>query len=284
MDAMRQSLESSLTGNILKAILCVRKIPKSSGLKGEAAVRSAAISADSLQKKLLQSTEKALASGSRADFRSLTGVGGPMAGSGYLAMEVQYNPSTLHMETQAGVQVDYGGGSLGGRSSNQIVRTNQPVSTTLGFQLVFDDMNPQDAFALENMAPTAGNLVSGSADLMKKARKQEYSVQTQMDGIMSLLTQDETRQVIFYWAKLCFCGELVSVESRYTMFNKSGNPIRGTVDLSIRQGNEPVYGYDESYWDQAFTKAFGKMGMAMDRGAASTFQKATNNHFLNLDL
>ncbi len=215
-------------------------------------------------------------------FRSLTGKAGTMAGSGYLALEVQYNPSSIHMDTQAGKQVQYSGGDLGNGSANQITQIIQPVSTTMGFQLVFDDMNPQDAFLLENTAPTAGNLISGAADAARKV-KGAYSVQAQMDGLMSLLTLNVTRQVVFYWAKMCFRGELVSVNSRYTMFNKDGNPIRGVADLAICQGGEE-FGYEETYWEEAFTRAFGDSLEDKVTGKVGKAAKAMQNHLLNIHL
>lgn len=212
-------------------------------------------------------------------FRSLTSKNGIMANSGYLALEVQYNPNTIYLETQAGKQVQYSGGSLGNGSNNQIMQIVQPVATTMSFQLVFDDMNPQDAFMLENLAPTAGNLISGVSDAVKK-KKGGYSVQTQLDGLMSLLTQDVTRQVIFYWARMCFRGELISVNNRYTMFNKDGNPIRGVAELSIRQGNEEQYKYDERYWEEAFDRAFEDS----ISGKTSRVKKVMQNSILNINL
>ena len=283
MNAVIQDAVSSLTGNLPKAILCVRDLSQAQGgEKGDAAKK-----ASDLQKRLLKSTEDALNGllednrGGSQTFRSLTGKNGAMAGSGYLALEVQYNPSSISMSTQAGKQVQYSGGSLGQGGANQITQIVQPVSTTMSFQLVFDDMNPQDAFVLENMAPTAGNLVSGTADVARKVRG-AYSVQAQMDGLMSLLTQPVTRKVIFYWAKMCFQGELVSVSSRYTMFNKDGNPIRGMVDLTIRQGEES--GFDVVYWDEAFTRTFGDPGTDQISGKMGMATKAMQNNLLNIHL
>lgn len=283
MNAVVQDAVSSLTGNLPKAILCVRDLSQAQGgEKGDAAKK-----ASDLQKRLLKSTEDALNGllednrGGSQTFRSLTGKNGAMAGSGYLALEVQYNPSSISMSTQAGKQVQYSGGSLGQGGANQITQIVQPVSTTMSFQLVFDDMNPQDAFVLENMAPTAGNLVSGTADVARKVRG-AYSVQAQMDGLMSLLTQPVTRKVIFYWAKMCFQGELVSVSSRYTMFNKDGNPIRGMVDLTIRQGEES--GFDVAYWDEAFTRTFGDPGTDQISGKMGMATKAMQNNLLNIHL
>ena len=285
MNALIQDIASSLTGNLPKAILCVRDLSQVTEKDGD--LKETGKKAADLQKSLLRSTEDALNGlmenprmGSQS-FRSLTGKAGTMAGSGYLALEVQYNPSSIHMDTQAGKQVQYSGGDLGNGSANQITQIIQPVSTTMGFQLVFDDMNPQDAFVLENMAPTAGNLVSGTADVARKVRG-AYSVQAQMDGLMSLLTQPVTRKVIFYWAKMCFQGELVSVSSRYTMFNKDGNPIRGMVDLTIRQGEES--GFDVAYWDEAFTRTFGDPGTDQISGKMGMATKAMQNNLLNIHL
>lgn len=288
MNALLQNLGSSITGNIPKAILCVRQFTPGDSLENTTKA------AGSLQQNLLAGARKAL-EGTQT-FSSLTDKGGVMNGSGYLAMEVQYNPSSIHMETQAG-QVEYLGGNLGGKSDNQIVQDTQPVSTTMRFQLIFDDMNPFDAFMLENLVPTtAGNIVSlvGSGVRKMKGTKEGeeendkkkgcYSVQDQVDGLMALLTQVETRQVIFFWAKMCFRGELTGVNARYTMFNKDGNPIRGVVDLTIRQGDEEELAYDTKYWDQAFTETFGQAAEETERGMAGAFSKVTNNNLLNLNL
>lgn len=279
MNAFMQNLKSSITGNIPKAILCVRD------MMGDDSVEDDAKAAARLQEKLLEETRDALERGTgdrtlaSQTFGSLT-EGGKMGGSGYLAMEVQYNPSSIHMETRAGV-VDYSGGNLGGQSINQLAQDNQPVATIMSFQLIFDDMNPSDAFMLENLAPTTvGNTVSLVGSGVKKKIDGGYSVQKQVDGLIALLTQTETRHVIFFWAKMCFRGVLTDVNTRYTMFNKDGNPIRGVVELSIRQDAEDVFGH----WDKAFTKAFGKAAENAERGMASGFSKITNNNVLNLNL
>lgn len=279
MNAFMQNLKSSITGNIPKAILCVRD------MMGDDSVEDDAKAAARLQEKLLEETRDALKRGvgdrtlASQTFGSII-EGGKMGGSGYLAMEVQYNPSSIHMETRAGV-VDYSGGNLGGQSINQLAQDNQPVATIMSFQLIFDDMNPSDAFVLENLAPTTvGNTVSLVGSGMKKKIDGGYSVQKQVDGLIALLTQTETRHVIFFWAKMCFRGVLTDVNTRYTMFNKDGNPIRGVVELSIRQDAEDVFGH----WDKAFTKAFGKAAENAERGMASGFSKITNNNFLNLNL
>ena len=283
MTASVQNALSSLTGNIPKAVLCVRQVTADDTLEDTAG------DAKALQERLLAAAKKVLdssekrSSGAVPTFSSLT-EGGIMAGLGYVAMEVQYNPNTIHMETQAGQQVQYSGGNLGSGSMNQITQVHQPVSTTISFQLIFDDMNPSDAFMLENLSATVGNAVSGISSMARKLEGRNYSVQKQIDGLMSLLTQDTTRQVIFFWARMCFRGEITKVDTTYTMFNKDGNPIRGVVDMTIRQGNESEFAYDETYWDKAFTNAFGEAGESVEKGIKDRFTQVTNNNFLNLNL
>ncbi|MBR3607406.1 MAG: hypothetical protein IKL51_07525 [Lachnospiraceae bacterium] len=268
---------SGITGNIAKAVIFVRDVKPGE----KATVAEGTSKAEELQKKLLERTKQALSSTS---YSSITGKKGMMTNSGFLALEVQFNPNNIQMETVAGVEVEYEGGNLGSRSANQIVQIKHPASTTMNFELIFDDVNPADAFMLENLAPALGNLTSNAASAVKKIKEQDYGVQSIIDGFMSLLTRDITRQIIFFWGKTCFAGELIGVSSRYTMFNKKGRPIRGVVQLSIRQGEDAQYTQGKDYWSDAFNKAFGEVGLNGAVGKASVFEKVTNNNFLNLNL
>lgn len=283
INEVMSEIASNVTGNVPKAILCVKQmsVDGRGSLDSTQSIKETAKQADALQKKLLSAASQAL--NSSQTYRSLTNRN-LFNNSGYLAMEVQYNPNSIYLDTQAGKQVQYSAGNLGSGSNNQIVQVTQPVSTTMSFQLIFDQVNVQDAFMAENLNLTLGNVISGGANLVKKLTGKTYSVQTQIDGLMSLLTQDETRHVIFYWSHMCFRGELTSVSSRYTMFNKDGNPIRGVVDLSLRQGNEEIFSYDETYWNHAFDKAFGDASQNVTSGARSAFSQATQNNLLNLNI
>ena len=143
--------------------------------------------------------------------------------NGYLSMGVKYNPSRLRLQSQADKPVNYVGGKMGNASINQMTQQTQPASTTLYVQLVFDDAK---------------------------------SIQNQVEGLLSLLTLDVTRQVFFCWSQMCFQGDLTEVNVQYKMFNESGDPIRGVVDLTIRQTDS--FHFNQFYWNDAFDKAFGK--------------------------
>lgn len=220
-----------------------------------------------------------------------------MRNDDYMKLEVQYNPASIHMETVAGVQQSFSGGNMGTQANNQVVQVKQPVSTTMNFQLIFDDVNVYDAFMMQNLNLSVGNAVSAVADLTKKIKAGDkmaaYSVQAQIDGLVSLLVRMETRVVMFCWADMSFQGELTGVEAKYTMFNKDGEPIRGVVGLTIRQGdkdtttNSAENGFSEdvtTYWNNAFDNLFGGAKLNLKSGGSSTLSKITQNNLLNLNI
>ena len=75
------------------------------------------------------------------------------------------------------------------------------------------------------------------------------SVKEEVEAMIGMMTQSETRQVVFYWSEMVFAGEVISLDVRYTMFNVAGNPIRAVVRLTVRESTET--GKSE-YWTKAF--------------------------------
>lgn len=282
MNSIAENLVNSMSGNVPKAILCVRNIKTLEQItsrdgaeerlrKKRANMKDTLDAAKDLQDAFMKATENAL-SGTVSSKARKNLLGQDQA---YLAMEVQYNPSSIHMQTATGSQLDYSGGSMGNMANNMIIQNIVPTSTTMNVQLIFDEVNMYDAFMVNNVNSPVGAI----AQAAKYAVEKEYSVQHQIEGILSLLTMDVTRQVVFYWSKMCFRGELTAVQANYTMFNKSGNPIRGVVNLSIRQGEQAEL-FESSYWGKAYDNLFTK-GKADGK---STFSKVTNNNVLNLNL
>ncbi len=200
--------------------------------------------------------------------------------SNYLAFEVQFNPNKISMTTRAGKIADYK--ALGDAGRHQLSTVTLTAATTLSVQLIFDEMNIQDAFVREGNLltnPTIGNVV-GTIQSIAVNRKGGYSVKKQTEGLISLLTFQQTREVIFTWCEMFFHGNVTDISAQYTMFNKIGNPIRSTVDLTIRQadtGQEFVS--DKQYWDDAFTAAFGPAGMKMEAKTRSAMDKALGGWF-----
>lgn len=285
-----------VTGNIPKAILCVPNIKK---LNANTTVEQMIKRSDTLREELVG---KGNGMGIMASFKGM--LSGGLTGrdttkkienNGYLALEVPYNPSSIYLETVAGAQMRFSGGGLGDASTSQLHQNTEPVATTMSVQLLFDAVNVQDSFMMSNIAPTIGNaasVVSNAVNSLAKFNPEDglksmsnaYSVKPQMDGIMSLLTRDYTRHVLFFWAKMCFQGELSSVSSTYKMFNTKGNPVRGEIRLTIRQSEDPAAKYENQYWENAFTKAFGGSKTSGLTQAASSLSRGLSNSVFNLNI
>lgn len=265
-------LLNNLLGNPDKAVLLVRK-PNSIPKKETSASISADISANSaLANALLQAkgvhdgdTAKQIANNNH-----------------YHYFEFQYNPSELVFNTQAGVSQTRQGAAESG--INNIVRTNLPASTSLSFQVWFYDINNKDAFAADKLVlASLTNIVSAVG-----AFKYTYSVQKEVDGLVSLLSQHSTRMVVFIYGNIIFKGEFESCNARYTMFSPSGNPIAAQVEIQIRQASryyvdntmdengdkiEDLDMYDETYWEAAINDFVGKPGKDVEVDTRPTSQK-----------
>ncbi len=287
-----QNLGRSLTGNIVKAVLCIRSVDAldltaeavgdaDSKLSGEE--RKAINDVRDLNEKLMKKAEASLSGKAASTFKDISSDANSL---GYTCLEVQYNPSSIRLDTTAGRQVNYKGDNV----DIDVQRYIAPASTTLSCELLFDDVNTMDAFMLSDNPITGasvGNIKEFAADMFTAAKKKKFSVQQQMEGLLSLLTISQARHVIFFWGDMCFRGEMTQVTTSYTMFNKKGYPVRGKVGIQIRQGDgtdsasgmEKLFQYNEAHWTKAFDNTFTEKGEGQ-----STWRKATNNSLLNLNL
>lgn len=282
-----QNLGAGVTGNIVKAVLCIRNpknlddvsmnVPQKNDLSPteKASIQDVV----TLNAALMEKAEASLAGGKASTFDDIKDVAND---NGYICLEVQYNPNTIRLDTTAGRQVNY----KGEHADVDVQRYIAPASTTLSCELLFDDVNNMDAFMIGDN-PITGLSVGNVKNAIASAGKGKYSVQTQMEGLLSLLTISQARHVIFFWGDMCFRGEMTQVTTSYTMFNKKGYPIRGKVGIQIRQGDgtseatglDALYAYDESHWQKAFDATFTENG-----DSQSDWRGYTNNSLLNLNL
>ncbi len=207
------------------------------------------------------------------------------AGAHYLAMEVQYNPSSIYIETAQGER-EINDGGLDNIANNQIRQFRSEAVTNLSFTLVFDAMNQMDAFGLDaSLLSTGGALALGKSFMENKGATAEgFTVRTKVEGLIAALFSPVTRKMMFCWAGMIFPGDLLQVNAKYTMFNKIGNPIRATVDITLQQGKEDLLQEQNSAWGKAFTKVFGEKGANAVVGGASKWDQAKNNALLNFSL
>ncbi|MCR5032412.1 MAG: hypothetical protein K6A92_06085 [Lachnospiraceae bacterium] len=202
---------------------------------------------------------------------------------GYTAMRVQYNPSSIYLDTSAGLR-EIDNSSISNILNNQITQINTEAITTLGMQLIFDDMNQMDAFGLDASMMSTGGAAALIGEGVSAAMGKTYSVRTEVEGLMACLLSPVTRRVIFTWSDMVFRGELNQVNANYTMFNKKGEPIRATVELAIQQDHQTERAEKGGYWDKAFTKAFGEQVQNKTSGGASMLNKVGNNSIMNLSI
>ena len=200
----------------------------------------------------------------------------------FVKFKVQYNPATIRLYSVHGKLQS----RKGEEGIDKLSVYNFTGKSKLSFDLVFDDCDNMNAFALNEVANInlTGALNKGYNTFTHDGTN--FSVRKRMDAIMSLLSTSATQQVVFFWANMCFRGTITDVGNKFTMFNPQGNPIRGEMHIELTQdkANEDL-SYDESYWQTAFGKCFKpKEGLLGAAGGQSLTNKLTNNNLINLSL
>lgn len=258
------NIASSVTGKVDKALLCVRKpaaakvnegvndLLEMTGLSKSMSVSDftgiealgGAISTVDLRAKL--------AAGQKGFLSSFTSVKNTAASQGYHVLEVKYNPSKIHLYSHGGNQMMPGPGGAG---TSMQVQSAIPAMTTMQVELLFDDTSIQDAFMAEKFTNlTVGSAVTDVSGIVRNETGDGYTVQRQIEGILAMITQSETRQVVFYWGDMVYAGEVIEIGAKYTMFNPLGHPVRGTVSLTIREGSPSGTQSDDTYWSDAYAE------------------------------
>ena len=252
--ALINTLANSALGSVQKALLIIHK--------------SDASQIDSSQ--VAAATENALlgaAAGMAATSAAMQG-----AGMNTSVMKVQYNPTSLSIQANAeAIPFTYLQQNIDSGIPNQSPR---PPMVVLSVELIFDAMNPKDAFMAEKFSLSTGGIVSSVAGAAQAA-KGGYTVQPQTDGLIAALMRPSTRVVTFRWADMAFTGQLIEVQAEYTMFSVSGKPVRSKVRMNIAQQVESDA--DIQYWDKVLDTTFSGNGEA---GGKDMGQKLGN--LLNL--
>jgi len=273
------------TGNVAKAYLCVRDVRGKQ--EDEQDLNNFYKDSEEVQKSILKEAakkispgtdfeegedgiggdvmaEQMLKRGARGDSSSAKGLSfdelADLMSGRYIPVQVQYNPSSIKFTSDLGGRrrinpVE----TVGQKGDSQLIK-NIPKNTELSCNLIFEKINVNDAFiqASEGWNASIGNVTSTVGSAVKKlsgsSGSEPYSVRKEVEGFLSLVSTMYTRDVIFYFGKMCFHGELTSVNATYKMFNKNGDPIHAEVEIKIRQSSQNQY--DQSRWVVSFDTLF----------------------------
>lgn len=166
-------------------------------------------------------------------------------------LRVQYNPSSLTIRANAReVQIKSMQQSI---DSSALIQQNRPPSVVLSVTLIFEAINPQDAFMADKFRISAGDTASAIRGGIAAAQKTN-TVKNHINGLIGMILNHDTRKVTFLWRDMSFTGCVEEINSDYTMFNMAGNPIRGSVTMNIVQS---LSGPEElGVWNNAFDNNF----------------------------
>lgn len=128
--------------------------------------------------------------------------------------EVLYNPVSLRISTEGG-RAQFENVQNPGNSEPNL-QSVQPEDTNLTFELLIDGEDTRKT----------------------------------INALMGMLSSERNRQVIFAWGGMSFPGEVVSLSSSYHMFDLAGKPIRGKVNMTVRQNGSRKE--QQQYWEKAF--------------------------------
>ena len=138
---------------------------------------------------------------------------------------VQFNPSDYSITSNAAYSQQ-----TRRKDNEPVVNYNGTALSKLRVKLIF---NSDDFLSAGGLAKSAEKLLLGGDDMTKTINK--ISALTKIDG-----DKHQPPGCVFVWGSLQFAGFVESVGVTYTMFDKSGKPLRATADLSMNGFNSAV--------------------------------------------
>lgn len=107
-----------------------------------------------------------------------------------------------------------------------------PPRITVSIPIIIDEEDNTSAFASDS-----ANLLNASnlaQNFLNLATGSKCKVKEETEAILSLLRNNSTRTVGFFWgSKMSYIGSLISAQATYTMFHRDGSPCRAKINLQI---------------------------------------------------
>ena len=184
---------------------------------------------------------------------------------------VQFNPSTMQLSARKYSEKDLTKGDAS-QNNNNINMASPYPDMVFSVTLLFERVVAAEAFMedtrFKNLSTMARAVGKGVLDAVTGGFE---TVQNMVDGFIGAIRNKRTRRICFAWNNMRYEGILNGVNSKYTMFDLYGRPIRGEVRLTIRLSDMQINDIDMGYWQDAYDKAFG-----FDPTLDGTFGKLKN--------
>lgn len=143
---------------------------------------------------------------------------------------VQYNPTSIkyHAGMSESSKVKY---EKNGKNNHKITPITGEGTVNMSFTLVFHSRFAGDS-----------------------------SVQDQIEMILDMIRNSPAKQVEFSWANIHIEGRLVSFSGEYDMFDRSGMPVSGHMDMTVETSakvektSKTLQSFDDSIPSGAVTK------------------------------
>lgn len=189
---------------------------------------------------------------------------------------VQFNPSTLRLRASGGGKTEIK--NFADTDAIGFSYTAAPFSVHMDVDLIFNKVDPNDAFL--ELAPSLGTFKGAGKSLFNLLGKNSsYSVQNEVEGLIAATRCFNTCMMSFNWGKLCYSGVLQNLDTAYTVFNPKGEPVAGTVHLSMILVDEQVNERNMGKWLGAYLEAFDKKKSLAGSGASFGGSAFTNFTF-----
>lgn len=190
---------------------------------------------------------------------------------GYKAFEVQFNPVELGFDVQA----QFPDKGQNGQVDKDVYIVSKSVKNIMTLPLIFDASQTTSAFIWDKRNALANGSLTQKLKASSVAEAVSYkSVQKQIDGLLSLINNSVTRNVVFIWGEMTISGMITGEEIKYVMFDTIGNPIRGVVTLSITVFHGIEDSENAKYMDKAFDRLFEKKADVLTDDVENTLRMA----------
>lgn len=196
---------------------------------------------------------------------------------------VKFNPSSISINAS-------GGGSYPKEDSGSegvINYETLELHYYFSVDLILDNYNFDDCFMNHTTNISASSVVGG---VVSKNMKKAISVREQVEAFHAALMGPYTRYMAFCWGPMLYEGLLKSISTDYTMFDRTGNPVRANLHLEmelIDYKSQVVIDGQQSLgtWQKSFDLAFNENGTLNANGEYEIQNKTVAQmyqNFLNL--